>query len=126
MSLATQYPTIINGVTYEPFKQWDITYNDVKTVHETEAGTQEDVIINTGRRSIAVATTCLQPVATRLVNLEDLSNFNVKFFDIKTGGYIQTLMRVAAGSMVCGLKTGSSKLSVNGVYNVTFTLEEYE
>lgn len=127
MSLATDYPTIINGVTYQPFKQWDIKYNDVKTIHETEAGTQEDVIINTGRRSIGVSTTCLQPLATQLVNLEDLDNFEVRFYDIKTNGYITSLMRVAPGSMSCGLKEKTARLSsTKGVYNVSFTLEEYE
>ena len=95
--LAVDLPTIINGVTYAPFKQWSVTYLDVKTVHETEGGTQEDVVINTGRRSIAVATTCLQPIATTLACLDDLRNFNVKFFDIKTATYVESLMRVVGG-----------------------------
>lgn len=125
--LEVDFPTIINGVTYAPFKQWNITYQDVRTVHETEGGTQEDVVINTGRRSIAVATTCLQSVATTLVCLEDLTNFNVKFFDIKTATYVESLMRVVPGSMACNLHAGSSRLSSTyGVYDVSFTLEEYE
>ena len=125
--LEVDFPTIINGVTYSPFGQWNITYYDVRTVHETEGGTQEDVIINTGRRSIAVATACLQPTATTLVGLNDLANFNVKFFDIKTAGYVESLMRVVAGSMVCNLRRNTSRLSSTyGVYDVSFTLEEYE
>lgn len=124
MSLATEYPTTINGITYQPFKQWAVTYNDVKTIHETEAGTQEDVIINTGRRSIAVATTCLQETATTLVNLEDLDDFTVSFYDIKTNALVETTMRVAPGSMTCGLKEGSAR-TASGVWNVAFTLEEY-
>lgn len=126
MSLVTDYPTIINGVQYLPFKQWNISYKDARTVHETEGGTQEDVIINTGRRSIAVATTCLQATATLLVGLEDLNNFSVKFYDIKSNTYVETIMRVAPNTMSCALKEKTSKLSTtNGVYNVSFTLEEY-
>lgn len=126
MSLATDYPTIINGVQYQPFKQWNVSYKDVKTVHETEGGTQEDVIISTGRRSIAVATTCLQPLATLLVGLEDLNNFVVKFYDIKSNAYVETVMRVVPNSMSCNLKEKTANLrTTNGVYNVSFTLEEY-
>ncbi len=126
MSLATDYPIIINGVQYQPFKQWDISYKDARTVHETEGGTQEDVIISTGRRSIAVATTCLQSVATLLTGLEDLNNFTVKFYDIKANTYRESTMRVMPNSMRCALKEKTSRLSAtNGVYNVSFTLEEY-
>lgn len=122
------YPNVlINGVEYKPFGTWDITYNDVRTIHETEAGTQEDVIISTGRRSIAVSTTCLQPTAKTLVNLEDLDSFNIKFYDIKTDAYIESLVRVAPNSMVCSKKAGQRSTSTsNAVYVVSFTLEEYE
>ncbi len=123
--LKTDYPTIINGVTYEPFKTWDITGNDVVTVHETEGGTQEDVIIRKGRRSIAVSTTCLPAVARSLAILEDLNSFEVQYYDVKTDGYVTIDMRVAPSSMVISLKEGSSRLTVNGVYTVSFTLEEF-
>jgi hypothetical protein len=123
--LKTDYPTIINGVTYEPFKTWDITNNDVVTTHETEGGTQEDVVIRKGRKSIAVSTTCLPAIANSLVQLEDLTEFPVKFFDVKTLGYVTLTMRVAPSSMTVSLKEGSSRLTVNGVYTVSFTLEEF-
>lgn len=123
--LKTDYPTIINGVTYEPFKTWDITNNDVVTTHETEAGTQEDVVIRKGRKSIAASTTCLPAIANSLVQLEDLTEFPVKFFDVKTLGYVTLTMRVAPSSMTVSLKEGSSRLNVNGVYTVSFTLEEF-
>lgn len=124
--LSTNYPTIINGVTYQPFKKWDISYNDTVTVHETEAGTQEDVIIRKGRRSIAVSTTCLSSLATVLAGLNDLSSFTVQFYDIKTAGYVTLTMRVAPNSMAINLKEGTARnASTNGVYTVSFTLEEY-
>lgn len=126
MSLATTYPTIINGVEYKPFKTWSVKFNDIVTVHETEAGTQEDVIIKKGRRSITVGTTCLQPTATTLAGLEDLDNFTVKYYDIKTNAYIERTMRVAPSSLSVNLREKTSTLgSTNGVYDVSFTLEEY-
>ena len=124
--LKTDYPIEIKGQQYAPFKQWDITYNDTVTTHETEAGTQEDVILRKGRRSIAVATTCLDDIASELALLEDEASFTVKFYDIKTKGYVTINARVAAGSMNISLKPKSSNLSAtNGVYTVSFTLEEF-
>lgn len=127
MSFATDHPTIIDGHEYLPFKQWDITYNDVRTVHDTEAGTQEDVIINLGRRTIAVSTTCLQPVARLLACLEDKDNFEIEFYDIKTDADITTTVRVVPGSMMVSLLEKTANLSTTkGVYTVSFTMEEYE
>ncbi len=124
--LKTDYPIEINGEQFAPFGQWDITYNDTVTTHETEAGTQEDVILRKGRRSIAVATTCLDERASKLALLEDESSLTVKFYDIKSKDYVTINARVAAGSMNISLKPKSSKLSAtNGVYTVSFTLEEF-
>ena len=122
------FPNVmINGLEYQPFGTWDITYNDVRTIHETEGGTQEDVVIHKGRRSIAVSTTCLQPIAKTLVALEDLDNFDVVFYDIKTDANVNSLMRVSPNTMVCSKKAGQRNYaSSKAVYVVSFTLEEYE
>lgn len=121
------FPTILNGVTYKPFKTWNVRYNDYVTTHETEGGTQEDTVTRRGRRSIQVSTTCLEPLARQLAGLEDLDEFQAKFYDIKTGGYVQTQVRVATGSMSISLKEKTaSKISYcKGVYTVSFTLEEF-
>lgn len=124
--LKTDFPIEIKGEQYAPFAQWDVTYNDTVTTHETEAGTQEDVIIRKGRRTIAVSTTCLDDVASKLALLEEEPSFTVKFYDIKTKAYVTIYARVAAGSMSISLKPKSSNLSAtNGVYTVSFTLEEF-
>ena len=126
MSLASNYPIEIRGEQYAPFKTWSITYNDSVTVHETEGGQQEDTVVRRGRISIAVSTVCLEDVANKLSLLEDLGTFTVKFYDIKTKGYVTINARVAPNSMVIALKEGSAKLgSTNGVWNVSFTLEEF-
>lgn len=121
------YPNVkINGVEYAPFNTWNINFIDVKTIHETEAGTQEDVVINTGRRSVSVSTTCLQPVATNLVALDDLTSFPVQFYDIKTNAYIESTMRIVPGSMNCNKKPGQRSTTISkAVYIVSFTMEEF-
>ena len=61
------------------------------------------------------------------MQLEDLDNFDVTFYDIKTDADITTTMRIVPNSMACGLKEKSANLSsTKGVYFVSFTMEEYE
>lgn len=125
-SISTNYPTILNGVTYAPFKTWNIRFNDNVTMHETEGGEQEDSITRKGRMSISVQTTCLENVAHSLALLEDVDKFKAKFYDIKTQDYIEIDCRVASGSMSVSLKEKTAKLKYcAGVYNVSFTLEEF-
>ena len=67
-----------------------------------------------------------EAVWNSMLDINNFENFTVKFYDIKTKTYVESTMRVVANSMTCGLKSGSSKLaSVDGVYNVAFTLEEF-
>ena len=124
--LQTYYPIILNGVEYKYFKTWNITRNDYVQTHETEAGTQEDVVTRKGRRSIAGTVTCLQPLVAQLVALANLDEFEAKIYDPLTNGYDTIDVRIGAGSMSYALKEKSADLAaVNGVWTVSFTLEEF-
>lgn len=124
--LQTNYPIILNGVSYKYFKTWGITRNDTITVHETESGKQEDVVMRRGRRSIAVTVTCLQPLLASLLALADIDEFQAKIYNPATDAYDTIDCRIGAGSMSYALKERSADLSaVNGVWSVSFTLEEF-
>ena len=124
--LRDNHPIILNGVEYEPFKTWDVSYADSVTTHETEGGKQEETVVRKGRRVIAVATVCVDTVAASLAVLNDEDDFEATFFDVKTAQSITTTLRVRAGSMSIKLLPKSSDLiTVNGLYSVSFTLEEF-
>lgn len=124
--LQKNYPIILNNVEYKYFKMWNTTRNDYVTTHETEAGTQEDVVTRKGRLSISVSVTCLQPLLASLLSLADMDEFEAKIYNPATDDYDTIDVRIGAGSMSYNLKTGSADLSaVNGVYEVSFTLEEF-
>lgn len=124
--LQTNYPIMLNNVEYQYFKTWNIKRNDYVTTHETEGGTQEDVIIRKGRRSIGVTVTCLQPLLAQLLSLADLDDFEAKIYDPATNNYDTLSVRIGKNSMSYNLKERSADLeSVNGVWSVSFTLEEF-
>ena len=124
--LQNDFPIYLDGVAYQYFKTWSITRNDYVTTHETEAGTQEDVVSRKGRRSIAVTVTCLQPLLAGLIGLAEKDEFEVRIYDPATDDYATMDMRIAANSFNYVLKEKSAKLTTtNGVWNVSFTLEEF-
>lgn len=124
--LQKNYPIVLNNVEYQYFKTWNTKRNDVVTTHVTESGTQEDVITRKGRKSIAVSVTCLQPLLAGLVELADLDEFEAKIYDVVNNRYDTITVRVGTGSMSYSLQQGSADLeAVNGVWIVTFTLEEF-
>ena len=124
--LQKNYPITLNNVEYQYFKTWGITKNDYVTTHETEAGTQEDVVTRKGRRSISVSVTCLQPLLAGLLALADLDEFEAQIYDPATDDYDTIDVRIGAGSMSYSLKEKSADLDlVNGVWQVSFTLEEF-
>ncbi len=124
--LQQNYPIVLNNVEYKYFKTWNISRNDYVATHETEAGTQEDVVSRKGRKSISVSVTCLQPLLADLIGLADLDEFEAKIYDVLLDDYDTMDVRIGAGSMSYSLVSGSADLSaVNGVWEVSFTLEEF-
>lgn len=124
--LKNSYPIFLNNVEYEYFKTWNIKLNDYVTTHETEAGTQEDVISRKGRKSISVTVTCLQPLLSGLLSLAALDEFEAQIYDPLTDDYELLNVRIGKNSMSYSLKQKSADLdTVNGVWSVSFVLEEF-
>ncbi len=124
--LQKNYPIELNGTSYQYFKTWKIKRNDSVTTHTTEAGTQEDVTTRKGRRSIGVTVTCLQPLLAGLVGLAELGQFEAKIYDVVADDYVSINVRIGTNSMSYGLKPKSANLeTVNGVWEVSFVLEEF-
>lgn len=124
--LADYFPIILNNEEYKYFKTWNISRNDYVMTHDTEGGTQEDVVTRKGRRSIGVSGTCLQPLLSKLIALAELDEFEARIYEPAVNDYVTILVRIGPGSMSYGLKEKSAKLTTtNGVWSVSFTLEEF-
>lgn len=124
--LQAHYPIVLNNVSYQYFKTWNIKRKDYVNTHETEGGSQEDVVTRKGRKSIGVTVTCLQPLLAGLLGLADLDEFEAQIYDAALDDYATIDVRIAPNSMSYGLKEKSADLeTVNGVWSVSFTLEEF-
>jgi len=126
ISLAESYPIILNNEEYPYLKALNTGLNDYVTTHETEGGTQEDVSVRRGRKSISISGVVLQPLLTKLLALAYRDEFTAKIYDPAINDYATMLVRIGPGSMSYGLKEKSAKLrTTKGVWNVSFTLEEF-
>lgn len=126
IGLAEHYPIVLNNVNYPYLKALNTGLNDYVTTHETEGGTQEDVSVRRGRKSISISGVVLQPLLANLLSLQDLDEFEAKIYDPALDGYATMDVRIAPSSMKYGLKEKSAKLrTTNGVWTVSFTLEEF-
>lgn len=126
IGLAENYPMILNGEEYKYLKTLKVGLNDYVTTHETEGGTQEDVSVRRGRKSISIGGVVLQPLLTKLLALEYLDEFESQIYDPALNDYATIQGRIGSGSMSYGLKEKSARLTTtNGVWNVSFTLEEF-
>lgn len=124
--LQKNYPLILDDVEFKYFKTWNTIRNDYVTTHETEAGTQEDVVARKGRRSIGVTVTCLQPLLAELIALSEKDEFEAQIYEPAVDDYVTIQARVGTGTMTYNLKQGSADLeAVNGVWEASFTLEEF-
>ena len=70
--------------------------------------------------------TCLQPLLSGLIQLADLDEFEAKIYDPVSDNYETINVRVGPNSMGYNLKKNSADLdTVNGVWTVSFVLEEF-
>lgn len=122
--MLTSYPILLDNVTLPFPSGWAEKYEVVETVNQTEAGTDSIEVSRYDKLSVSVSTTCVSNLATTLAGLRDKDVIVLKMYDLKTNAYKERNVRMRGFS--AKLVKQSQKLSVtNGVWNVSFKLEEY-
>lgn len=108
-----------------PFpKSWVENPEKLKNTFTTEAGTEIDLIIRSKRLSISVATTCLDDMLTTFFQFRDMNSFTLTKYDPLTKS--SEIATVRMTDFNYGLVKDSYKLTAtNGVWNVSFNLEEF-
>lgn len=123
-SVRSNYPMLFN-TTAIPFPtSYSEDSQTVENVRQTEAGTD---IVNIARQNKLKATMsfrCLQATLQTLASFETQDSFTFKRFNPKNGTYEERIVRMR--NFTHELIKGSEDLaSVDGVWEVSFTLEEF-
>ena len=123
MSIRSSYPMLFN-TTAIPFPtSYSETLNTVETVKQTEAGTDIVTVARYGKLSVSMSFTCLQSTLQTLSSFSSVDSFTFKRYNPATGAYGEKTVRMR--NFNYALKKGSEDLTVDGVWDVSFELEEF-
>ena len=123
-SIRTDYPMLFN-TTEIPFpKSYSENSQTIEKVNKTEAGTDIVDVARYNKLKVSMSFRCLQPVLQTLASFETLNSFIFKRYNPKNGTYEERTVRMRGFKH--NLLKGSEDLTeVDGVWEVSFTLEEF-
>lgn len=118
------YPVKFNSEEIPEPVAWDENYTNVENVIQTEAGTDVVIVTRYGKLSVTAQFNCSSRWAAKFAAYRDKGEITVELYDIKTGGYGLRKMRLRKfkSSIV---KNSHRTAGTNGLYEISFTLEEY-
>lgn len=118
------YPVKFNSEEIPEPVAWDENYTNVENVIQTEAGTDVVIVTRYGKLSVTAQFNCSSRWAAKFAAYRDKGEITVELYDIKTGGYGLRKMRLREfkSSIV---KNSHRTAGTNGLYEISFTLEEY-
>lgn len=104
--------------------RWEISYDNLANVNETEAGTDDVDVIRKGKRIIGAEFYCADRWASILTGFNDHQSIQVKYYDIKTRQYVTVKMRMEE-LHVTQIEDSERVQNTNGLYIITFDLVEF-
>ncbi len=118
------YPVYFNETKLFAPEKWEEAYSVVETTNQTEAGTDQVLIVRYDKLSVSASFACSSKWAAVFAAFRDEDIIAVKLYDLKTKGYKTRQMRMRNFST--GPEKGSEKTrGTDGLYTVSFSLEEY-
>lgn len=118
------YPVKINNEEIPEPVKWDEEYNNVENVITTEAGSDVVVVTRYGKLTVAAQFNCSSRWAKKFAEYRDNGAITVESYDIKTGDYRIRNMRIR-GFKSSIVEHSRRVAGTNGLYSISFTLEEY-
>ena len=120
-----EYPTKFNSEPILRPTKWELTYDVIENVNQTEAGTDVVNVIRKDKLSISASYKCSSIWAKKFQQYNNLSgSITVSIYDPYTDGYKDYTMRMRNFKM--NLKPKSEFVRYgNGIYEVSFKLIEY-
>ena len=124
MRIEDQYPLMFDDDILKYPDTFSPEDQTVENVNQTEAGTDQVQLVRTGKVKISVAHVCLADDLILYKSYSLKPKFTLKYYDASLNGYATKTVRMRG--LKYPLVKGSYRLDgVRGVYNVSFTLEEF-
>ena len=118
------YPIYFDDTKLFTPTKWEESSEVVESVNQTEAGTDQVIVIRTDKLSVSASFQCSSRWAAKFAAFRDQDSIQVKLYDIKEQGYKTRTMRMR--NFKPGHEEHSEKTAnTNGLYTVSFDLEEF-
>lgn len=122
--LATDFPIYFDGRQLFDPESWDESYDVVENTYQTEAGTDQVDLVRTGKLSVSAQFNCSDKWVSIFREYSDANSIELRSYDAKERGYVTRTVRMR--NFKPGLRSDSRKTKrTNGLYEVTFDLEEF-
>ncbi|MGN0363157.1 MAG: hypothetical protein ACI4ET_09985 [Bilifractor sp.] len=118
------YPIYFDDVKLFPPSKWEECNSVVESVNQTEAGTDQVIVIRSDKLFVSASFQCSGSWAAKFAAFRDKDSIAVKLYDLKTQGYKTRQMRMR--NFKPGLEEHAERTKgTSGLYTVTFDLEEF-
>lgn len=118
------YPIYFDDVRIPFPQEWAEQYETIETVNQTEAGTDQVLVARYGKLSVSAKFNCSSRWAAKFAVYMGAGALQVKRYDIKTQDYEVRIMRIRDFQSV-PVEGSRNTDGTNGLYTITFSLEEY-
>ncbi|MCH4013803.1 MAG: hypothetical protein LKE64_05695 [Solobacterium sp.] len=118
------YPIYFDETELFTPESWEESYSVIESTNQTEAGTDQVIVTRYDKLSVSASFQCSSRWAAKFAEFRDKDSIQVKLYDLKSQDYKTRTMRMR------NFKTGPEKNSektrgTNGLYTVSFDLEEF-
>ena len=117
-------PVLINGVALMDSNSWEEESNTIENTYETEAGTDQVSVTRYDKLTVSADFRCHSDWLRQFKQWSKADTLTVQMYDAIANGYVSRTMRMR--NFKQKLVEYSEKVhDTNGVWNVTFSLEEF-
>lgn len=118
------YPVLFNEEEIIRPSSWSESYGVIESVNETEAGTDQVVVVRYDKLSVSASFKCSSTWAGKFKRYSVQGRVHVSMYDLAREDYRQRIMRIRnfKASPVEGSHLTSG---TNGLWEVSFDLEEF-
>lgn len=118
------YPIYFDETKLFTPTRWEESYSVIESTNQTEAGTDQVIVTRYDKLSVSASFQCSSRWAAVFAGFRDKDSIAVKFYDLKMQGYKTRTMRMR--NFKAGPEKNSEKTKgTNGLYTVSFDLEEF-
>ena len=123
-TIKADYPTKINNTTLFRPEKWSVSREVIENAFQTEAGTDNVIVVRTGKVTIDAQFACTSAWASTFEGWADSNSLSVKYYDPSSSGYAEKTMRMRDFKMELNVYSDTSKKTL-GAYTVSFKLIEF-